>query len=170
MLGYITAADTIGEADLLIAGLAKTLQDRGVQLAGAVQTNIEVGPDRPCDMDLSILGLPGPAIRISQSLGACAEGCRLDTGALQLAVGKVETALRSGADLLILNKFGKQEAYGRGFREIIGLALEMGVPVLTYVPADVVPSFLVFAGDLAVEVPHDEVESWCLDAIRDAVA
>ena len=54
---------------------------------------------------------PGdPVLRISQALGPSARGCRLDAAALEVAVGLVSTRLAEGADLLILNKFGKHEA------------------------------------------------------------
>lgn len=118
-----------GETNLLLTELAARLADRGLRLCGTVQTDTEREKDHHCDMDVQVLPA-GPVIRISQDLGAGAQGCRLDPDALENAVALTNKALDDGADLLIVNKFGKHEAEGRGFRDTIGKALELGVPVL----------------------------------------
>jgi len=161
MLGFVTITDEAGAADRLLAETAAALEAQGLRLAGAVQQNLDHGPERDCDMDLRILGDEGPVIRISQSLGPCAEGCRLDTGALARAVGRAEAVLARGADVVIVNKFGKQEGYGRGFREFIASALAAGIPVLLAVPSDQLPAFRDFAGDLAEPVMPGEAIGWC---------
>lgn len=161
MLGFITVNETAGAADRLLADTASALQAQGWRLAGAVQDNLDRGPDHACDMDLRILGDAGPAIRISQSLGVHASACRLDTGALALAVGRAEVALAQGADLVIVNKFGKQECYGRGFRDFIAEALAQGIPVLLSVPPEQLADFREFAGDLAEPVAREAVLDWC---------
>jgi hypothetical protein len=80
---------------------------------------------------MDVLVLPdGPVIRISQSLGAGARGCRLDPEALEQAVAAAEARLAAGVDLVIVNKFGKHEAEGRGFRTLIAEAVALDVPVL----------------------------------------
>ncbi|TGD65257.1 DUF2478 domain-containing protein [Tabrizicola sp. WMC-M-20] len=57
-------------------------------------------------MDLRILG-HADTIRISQDRGRLARGCRLDSGALALAVHQLKTSIAtSDAGLLIVNKFG----------------------------------------------------------------
>lgn len=60
-----------------------------------------------------------------------------------------------GAGLLIVNKFGKLEAAGRGFVPVIAEALDRGLPVLVGVNAQNLPAFLDFAGELARELPPD---------------
>ena len=161
MLGFITVNDMAGAANRLLADTATRLQAQGWRLAGAVQDNLDRGPDRDCDMDLRILGDDGPAIRISQALGTCATGCRLDSGALQEAVGRAEIVLAAGADLVIVNKFGKQECYGRGFRDFIAEALAQGIPVLLSVPPEQLDGFHDFAGDLAEKVAPGAILDWC---------
>ena len=168
MLGYISMNGTPGEADLLLTTLATDLEAQGIRLAGAVQTNIDIGADCGCDMELRVLGDDGPVVRISQSLGTQSQGCRLDAGALETAVARACHALKAGADLVVLNKFARQESFGRGFREVIALALEMGVPVLTYVPDDYAQAFTEFAGDLAIPVARDSAADWCRTVIRKA--
>lgn len=170
MLGYISTNDTPGGADLVLHDLAARLAEQGIRLAGAVQINTDTGPGCVCDMDIRILGDDGPFVRITQALGPGSTGCRLDAGALELAVARVEKVLDSGADLVILNKFAKQEAIGKGFRDLIAEALARGIPVLTCVPGEYLAEFRAFAGDLADAVAHDAVSDWCHAALRDAAA
>ena len=68
--------------------------------------------------------------RVPQSLGKAARGCRHGAAALEAAVGEVAKTLSSAPDFLIVNKFGKHEAEGRGFRDVIGQCLLAGIPVL----------------------------------------
>ena len=69
--------------------------------------------------------------------------------------------LAQGADLVIVNKFGKQECYGQGFRHFIAEALARGIPVLLSVPAGQLPDFQDFAGDLAEPVAPAAILDWC---------
>ena len=76
-------------------------------MARTVQTNIE-RHDRPhCDMDLRLFP-DGPIVHISDR-GAEARGCRLDAGVLEESALWVADAVEK-AELLVINKFGKQEA------------------------------------------------------------
>lgn len=94
-------------------------------------------------------------LRISQSLGPGSEGCRLNPAVLEEAAGLVQGSLDAGADLLIVNKFGKHEASGRGFRQVIGSALSRGIPVLTGVNAINRSAFHAFAGEFAMALDPD---------------
>lgn len=67
-----------------------------------------------------------------------------------------EASLRTGVDLLIVNKFGKQEAAGRGFRSVIAAALEAGADVLVGVNAMNLGALAAFTGDAARAVAPDE--------------
>ncbi len=165
MLGYVVAEGQ-GAADRLIRDVADRLRQEGVPLAGAVQVNIENDPALKCHMDLHILN-GHQVVRISQNLGALSQGCRLDPDGLERAVGLSEAGLASGAKLMIVNKFGKQEADGRGFRPVIGQALSSDIPVLTAVGPGNLPAFLDYADGLAEQLPNntDEVVQWCKDQI-----
>lgn len=57
------------------------------------------------------------------------------------------------ADLVILNKFGKQEAEGRGFREALAGAVAEGIPVLVGLNALNKAAFETFAAGLPTECP-----------------
>jgi hypothetical protein len=127
-LGYVITTER-GATDRILSEVATRCIADGVRLAGIVQTNTESAKSHLCDMDVQVLP-DGPVFRISQSLGKEARGCRLDPAALEAAVGEVTKSLPTSPDLLIVNKFGKHEADGRGFRDVIGQCLLDGVPVL----------------------------------------
>jgi hypothetical protein len=152
-----------GATDALLAEVARRLETRGVRLAGTVQTNTERDCTHACDMDLRVLP-DGPVIRINQDLGTGSTGCRLDPGALEAAVAAVSVRL-DGADMLIVNKFGKHEAEGRGFRAIIAEGLMRGLPVLVGVNALNRAAFDAFAGEVASALRPD-AQSICLWAER----
>jgi hypothetical protein len=151
-----------GETDQFLAQVVALLQARGVRLAGTVQTN-SLRPDRPrCDMDLRILP-DGPVLRISEDRGALARGCRLHLGALEQAVVEIEARL-DGAGLLVVNKFGKREAEGKGLVPVIALAIGRGIPVLVGVNGLNLAALRDFAGGLLGELPADvaAVVDWAM--------
>lgn len=158
-----------GAADDMLCAVAARLRSEGVRMAGAVQVNVERA-DRPrCDMDLHVLH-GAEVVRISQNLGPSSSGCRLDPGALERTVALAETALAAGGvDLVIVNKFGKQEIEGRGFRLLIGEALAAGIPVLTAVSSGNLPGFHAFSGGIAEELPPEKepILAWCRAAVGD---
>lgn len=161
MLGYVVATGR-GAADDLMREVALSLRASGLRVAGAVQVNTETDPSRKCQMDLHILSGQN-VVRISQDLGALSRGCRLDPNGLEQAVGLVAAGLDAGADLLVVNKFGKQELDGRGFRPLMGEALTRGVPVLTAVNRGNVQGFEAWAEGMATRLPDDRetVLDWC---------
>ncbi|MEM9247945.1 MAG: DUF2478 domain-containing protein [Pseudomonadota bacterium] len=152
--------------DVLMAQVADRLRASGVAVAGAIQANVERDPTRKCDMELHVL-TGTSVVKISQDLGRHAVGCRLDAGGLEHAVGLVATSLLAVPPLLIINKFGKQEADGHGFRPIIGQAVAAGIPVLTSVGSANLEGFLSFADGMAEPLPPDEdvILAWCRDQI-----
>ncbi len=165
-LGYVTLHGR-GRIDLLLAEVVDKLEAHGVALAGTVQTNIERS-DRPkCDMDLRLLP-DGPVVRISVDRGAAARGCRLDAGALEQSVLWVSNTL-DGAEILVVNKFGKQESERRGLAGTIADALGRGLPVLVGVNGLNLPAFLEFAGGMALELAPDaaSVADWCFTMIAE---
>lgn len=149
-LAYVTTTAR-GATDRLLSEVAARLDAKGVSLAGVVQTNTECADNARCDMDLRVM--PGTeVIRISQTLGAGSRGCRLDPGELERAVGLVSAALAEDPELLIVNKFGKHEADGRGFRPLIAEALARDIPVLLGVNGLNEERFLAFTEGAAVKL------------------
>lgn len=151
-LAYVTAPGR-GMTDDLIAGAVHLLEAHGVRLTGTVRAKpVEPGA-HPCDMDLRVLP-DGPRFRISQPLGAGSRGCRLDAEVIEAIAAAVEARLPT-ADLLIVNKFGKQEAHGRGLCPAIAKAIEIGIPVLVGVNQMTLPDFDAFSAGTAVHLPSD---------------
>ncbi len=140
-----------GGTDPLLAEVATHLGQLGLRLCGTVQVNTERAGSLHCDMDLMVLP-EGPSFRISQNRGNWARGCRLDAGSLEIAVEHVARSVDRGADLMIINKFGKHEAEGRGFRSVIASALEHDMPVLVGLNALNREAFDRFSGGLASEL------------------
>lgn len=168
MFAYFIAEGR-GAGDRLLLELARNLMARGVRLCGAVQDNIENDPDRRCHMDLQLLG-SDRIVRISQDRGRHATGCRIDSHGLAEAVFHVEAALEHGTpDLLIVNKFGKQECEGAGFRQAIGQALAAEIPVLTGCAAGHRAGLLAFSDGLATELSATPqvLQDWCLATCAD---
>ena len=149
-----TMAPGRGDTDLVLERLAADITARGLRCCGTVQINSERADSGPCDMDVRVLP-DGAVLRISQDLGPQARGCRLDPAALETAVAMVASTLSSGADLLIVNKFGKHEAEGRGFRNVIAEAVAMDIPVLVGLNTLNRTAFENFAEGLALRLPSD---------------
>jgi hypothetical protein len=93
--------------------------------------------------------------RISQSLGRGSDGCRLDPGGLADCAAALEREIAAGCDLLILNRFGRGEAEGRGFRDLIGMAMVSEIPVLTAVRDSYAAEWALFGRDVACDLPAD---------------
>jgi len=167
-LAYLSVSGR-GATDAVLEKAVALLEAGGMPLAGTVQTNSE-RPDRSkCDMDLRVLP-DGPVLRISQDLGEEARGCRLDGSVLEEAVMEVMHRL-DGAALLVVNKFGKQEALGRGMVSVIAEALDRDMPVVVGVNGLNLPDFLEFAGGLAERLAPDPlaIAAWALsDGLADA--
>lgn len=161
-----TMAPGRGDTDLVLLTLANDLALRGLICCGVAQINSARPDSGPCDMDVKVLP-DGPVLRISLDLGPSARGCRLDPNALETAVALVSASLNRGADVLVVNKFGKHEAEGRGFRTVIAEALALGVPVIVGVNALNRAAFEAFAGGLAVRVSPtcDALADWVTRAV-----
>jgi hypothetical protein len=120
-----------------------------MRLAGIVkEVGYASGFDNGCDMKVRVLP-DGPVIKITQDLGKGSDACRLDPGAIANAVASVESGSLEDADLFILNKFGPEEAAGRGFCSVIGAAIDRDIPVLVGVGTANKVAFETFAGGLA---------------------
>ncbi len=152
--------------DALLAELARRLKQAGYKLAGAVQSNTPAANRRRCDMTLEDLA-SGVLVRVSEDRGNLAQGCRLDPGALEESAGLALSSLGSHIDMVIINRFGKREAEGRGLRPVIEAAVLAEKPVLVGVNAIYWSAWQSFAGHCAIVVPPKESEilDWCQAAL-----
>lgn len=144
-----------GGIDRLLCDVVDQLQTGDAALVGIVKVRDYTSSfENGCDMEVRVLP-EGPVIKITQNLGDGSDACRLDPGAIANAVSCVEASSFEQADLFVLNKFGPEEAAGRGFCNVIGTALEHGIPVLVGVGPANKSAFDKFAGELAVRLPDD---------------
>lgn len=154
-------------ADILIAQCAAALAASGYRLGGIVQSNPHRPGRRRCDMFVKDL-LGGDEIKISLDRGNEARGCRLDPDAFARIDAWVERAVLERVDLLIINKFGKEEAQGRGLRPVIANALIADIPLVIGVSTQNLSDFLTFVGDSAscLTPEIEAMVAWCRNAIE----
>jgi nucleoside-triphosphatase THEP1 len=153
--------------DALIAQSAADLAASGYRLGGVVQSNTLRRGRRRCDMYVKDL-LGGDEIQISLDRGNQARGCRLDPDAFARIGAWVERAVLERVDLLIINKFGREEAHGRGLRPVIAEALIAEIPLVIGVSTQNLCDFLTFVGDSATRLRPDieAITAWCWNAIE----
>lgn len=142
-----TDSDT---ADRALRAIAHELQDRGFRLAGLVQHNERRADRSRCNMVLEELA-SGEQIGIAEDRGPLARGCALDVDRLLSAMQIVQDALAEAPDLVILNKYGKTESEGAGFRPLIADIVERRLPLLIGVPWRNVENWRLFAGEMTSE-------------------
>lgn len=147
--------------DVVLDETVQALRGDGLRIAGVVQRE-KAESDGCCPVTFLEDVATGRRLRISQALGSGSRGCRLDPQALAGVCGDLIAALEGGVDLLVLNRFGKGEADGHGFRAVIERALDRNVPVLTAVRDTYAADFEAFAGGMAdILQPHkDAAVQW----------
>jgi nucleoside-triphosphatase THEP1 len=137
-------------ADGLIERIVRHLQTMDVACAGFIQRERPRANRSRCDMLLENL-TSGALVDITEDRGPDARGCRLDSSALSTTVARTRADL-DGADVLVINRFGKSESEGGGFRSLIGDAIEHGVPVLIAVPWRNIEAWRQFSGGLSTDI------------------
>lgn len=163
----------MGEAariDELLAGLSRKLRDEGFSLAGTVQHNMDEA-GRPCsDMHIEDLAT-GRLLNITNPL-RIGDGCRLDATALEDVAGIVAEGLERPVDLVILNRFGKQEIAGNGFRAMMEGAVAREIPLLTVLNGVHRNAWDDFAAGMAETLPPDAtaIEHWCRATLNEKSA
>ena len=134
--------------DALFAQLRAALEARGLKVGGVAQT--------PCAETIHAVHIDsGRTFDLMQNLGACASGCRLDSGALAEVAGLLAQSLAKRPDLLLISRFGRAEAEGGGFLAEIGAAAASGQPTLVGVARKRAADWRAYAGEFACELPCD---------------
>ncbi len=158
-IGYVCSSEE-HLTDTVLADVSRSAAREGLALAGTIQIVDPARIAEKCDITLGLLP-DGEQRSISVDLGPGVAGCRLDPAALEDAVMVVHQRL-SSAHALVVNKFGKQEAAGRGLVSAIGEACERGLPVLVGVSPEWRDAFLEFTEGQAKPLPTDagEIHQW----------
>lgn len=152
--------------DELLETVVRAVQSRGYPVAGYLQRETPDGPGC-CPATFLEDVSSGEQLRITQALGAGSRGCRLDPQALADVSGRLLAAVDPATGLLVVNRFGKGESDGQGFRSVIESACGLGVPVLTAVRATYEPFWNEFTAGTGVFLTPDAeaVTRWALEAI-----
>ncbi|HEY4204645.1 MAG TPA: DUF2478 domain-containing protein [Xanthobacteraceae bacterium] len=120
------------DPDRLLLAFATELQGQGLRPVGLVQRGHH---------DAGAAALPALLLHtdeefdLFQDAAAYTAGRRLDVEKLAHARARMTAAVTEGADLLIVNRFGRQELEGRGLAQLIEHALGRDVPVVVPVPS-----------------------------------
>ena len=153
--------------DSILEYVARTMVSLDCRVEGYLQREVPDGPGCCAATFLEDLAT-GEQLRITQALGSGSRGCRLDPRALAEVSGRLLSLVDASTDLLVLNRFGKGESEGQGFRAVIESACSLGVPVLTAVRPTYEPAWTDFAGDVGVFLPPDaeSVSQWAMAAVE----
>jgi hypothetical protein len=120
------------DPDRLLIDFVEDLSRAGLRPVGVVQTGRSCQADNP---GLGVVMLPGgEVVRLAMESETHGTGCRLDSGRLADLAGRLAVAIEAGADLVIINRFGRSEAEGGRLIDLIAQALGADIPVLIAVP------------------------------------
>lgn len=143
-------------SDQTLQHIASQMRDEQLRVLGHIQ--IKSSPLGACNCrEMHLVDLSsGAHIRISENRGPEARGCHLDWAALSEAAQNIDTGLSLAPDILIVNRFGRAEAEGKGMRTAIEKALSLGIPVIVGVRPDYAEVWQAFHGGLARTVSFDQ--------------
>ncbi len=144
------------QPDPVLGDFASRLMSEGHRVLGLVQRGHCEGPATR-ELFATLLH-NGDDVPLFQDLGSCAMGCKLDVNQLLRAGASISDALANGgADILIINRFGKLEKEGKGLLFLIEQALSANVPVLIAVPESHLDDWTEFSGGLGDQFACDAV-------------
>ncbi|MFA5951711.1 MAG: DUF2478 domain-containing protein [Hyphomicrobium sp.] len=149
------------DVDVLIGSFAADLICEGHRIGGVVQQNGN-GNGGPRDLMTMIDLMTGRAIPICQTLGPGAQSCKLDPSGIAEAAVSVSRAIAESVELVIVNKFSKQEAAGGGLRAEIAEAVVAGLPILTAVPDKCYDAWIQFTGGFGTTLACERrvIDAW----------
>jgi len=164
-LAAIRIADDTATDDLL-ESVIQTLRQEGKTVAGFIQRQGRPDLSGHAEMILEDIS-GGRQYCISQPLGRDSRGCRMDPRAVADIAGPFLEAIATRPDLLVLNRFGKGESEGQGFRAVFEKAFLLGIPVLTSVKEIYAGAWEAFAADCSASLlpALEDVLDWSRAAV-----
>jgi hypothetical protein len=145
------------DPDAVLRDFATELNAGGRRVVGMVQTGA------CADSSLSaVLVHTGEVLLLAQPATSPGSGCKLDLGRLQDAATRVAGAMETGADLLIVNRFGKRERDGKGLSRVIERALDADIPVVIAVSSKSFADWIKFADGMSVKLAcsREALDAW----------
>jgi hypothetical protein len=150
------------DPDRLISGFAADLRRSGRRPVGVVQLGRSCRAENP---RLGVAMLPGgEVVALAPDDDVHASGCRLDPDRLAGLAMRLAAAIEGGADLVIINRFGRSEAEGKGLIDLIPQALDADIPVLIAVPEQRFAAWLRFSEGMNVRLAcrREALDRWWL--------
>ena len=147
------------DPDRLISSFAADLRRAGCRPVGVVQLGRSCQADEP---RLGVTLLPDGEIVGLALEDAPSSGCRLDRDRLAGLSMRLAAAIDDGADLVIINRFGRSEAEGEGLIDLISQALGADIPVLIAVPEQRFAAWIKFSEGMNVRLAcrRDALDRW----------
>jgi hypothetical protein len=157
------------DPDRLFIDFADDLRRSGLRPVGVVQTGRSCRSENPA---LGVVVLPaGELVPLAEDIETCATGCRLDTGVLTDIAKRLAGAIADGADLAIINRFGRSESEGAGLTDLIARALDADIPVLIAVPEHRFTAWIRFSDGMNVRLAcrREALDRWWQSLARPAM-
>ena len=161
--------DGILDIDAVLSASVDLLRSRGVRVAGLLQHLGEPLPGGKRTMYVEDLS-SGERIRLDIPRGPEASGCRLDSDGLNRAACALRNAIAQRPDVLMVNRFGKQEAEGHGMRAELAEAVSSGLPTIVAVNQSLVGEWEKFLGEPGhlLKPEPTEIVNWFCQRLRSA--
>jgi hypothetical protein len=153
------------EPDRLLGEFVQDLAARGYRVVGLIQTRLDDGGAAvtvlPTGETIALAPRPGP-LADSSSPDSPTPSPRPGPCDLAAAAARIDALIESGADLVIINRFGKLEAEGTGLVDEIARAISFDIPVLVAVPEFRFAKWLSYCGGMGVKLPcrSGSLQSW----------
>lgn len=132
------------------------LRGQDVRVYGLIQEVLRDGTGKNIGIDMIEIDT-GRRIPINRPTKENLENhtCSLNTSALAESTEALRRAVREGADLIVLQKFGEQEQKGQGLNDEILAAIAEEIPLLIAVPEFALELWRERTGDLGDTLRYD---------------
>jgi len=149
------------EPDIVLAGFVGELRKSGCRVAGLIQRGGSLA--RYTGRRLSAMLLPsGREITLAHHGMPRSTSCCLEAQGVSRVGDTIATAIHEGADLLVINRYGKLEVEGGGFLDEIALAMALDTPVVVAVPERNFRAWTAYCGGMSVKLAckRGSLDSW----------
>jgi len=152
--------DRSDDPDLVLFGFAKDLQASGKRTVGLLQLGRIADARRDHGLRTTLL-LSGRTITLTHR-ALSPDSCALEAGGLWAVADLIAADIRKGADLVVINRFGKLELNGGGFLREITSAMALGIPVIIAVPECNFRVWTAYSGGMSVRLGcrRKELDLW----------
>jgi hypothetical protein len=151
--------------DAMLADSVQRIRESGIRVSGLLQRFGHRLTNGKRSMWLRDIAT-GKTLRLDRPATPDTAGLLIDPAALTRAAALMRRAIASGADLVVVNRFGKAEADGAGLRAEIAAAIGSGAIVLIPVRFTLLDDLEGFLGSTAPLVlpSADAIVNWSTHA------